>query len=277
MTADEIRTEIRRLIREPRPKTVSDTVIDSTVLRGTILLGSEIKIVEPAFFNKRVSLSSNTHVFSWPSDCSSILTVRDLKTTAKTITDVTNASPIVISSAAHGFSDDDIIVVHDVAGNTAANGTWKVANKTTDTLELYGSTGDGAYISGGKMFQESNSFTWIRETEPSEINLNDNTIWYPRERNIVVGDYDFANDILVEYVSIPDAITDIPEEYHMGLVAYGVINLLIIPSSKAKDFEDKKISKEFYMGIWGIILQQIKVGATAAIDPLPISFNPGED
>lgn len=53
------------------------------------------------------------------------------------ITDATNASPIVVTSAAHGLSDDDIVVVNGVGGNTAANGRWIVDNKTTNTFELY--------------------------------------------------------------------------------------------------------------------------------------------
>lgn len=65
------------------------------------------------------------------------------------ITNVTNASPIVVTSAGHGLSNEDLIAIYDVEGNLAANGIWMVANKTTDTFELYYSVGSGAYTTGG--------------------------------------------------------------------------------------------------------------------------------
>lgn len=70
-------------------------------------------------------------------------------TTAKTITGATNASPIVITSATHGYSTGDIVTVAGVGGNTAANGIFAVTNTGTNTFSLDGSTGNGAYTSGG--------------------------------------------------------------------------------------------------------------------------------
>lgn len=69
----------------------------------------------------------------------------------KTITGATNASPIVITAAAHGFADGDAVTVQSVNGNTAANNTWIVGSITTNTLELVGSTGNAAYTSGGEI------------------------------------------------------------------------------------------------------------------------------
>lgn len=69
----------------------------------------------------------------------------------KTITGATNASPIVITAAAHGFADGDAVTVQSVNGNTAANNTWIIDNVTTNTLELVGSTGNAAYTSGGEI------------------------------------------------------------------------------------------------------------------------------
>jgi post-segregation antitoxin (ccd killing protein) len=73
----------------------------------------------------------------------------------RAITGATNASPIVVTSAAHGGSNGDIVVIRGIVGNTSANGTWKKANVTTNTYELVtvedslNSTGNGAYSSGG--------------------------------------------------------------------------------------------------------------------------------
>lgn len=65
------------------------------------------------------------------------------------ITGATNAAPIVITAAAHGFSNGDTVKIDDVQGNYSANGTWTIANVATDTFELVGSLGVGEYAAGG--------------------------------------------------------------------------------------------------------------------------------
>ena len=70
--------------------------------------------------------------------------------TRQDITGATNASPIVITCAAHGFSNYDRVIVVGVDGNTAANNTtsndtWMIQNVTADTFELQGSVGNGTY------------------------------------------------------------------------------------------------------------------------------------
>jgi hypothetical protein len=77
--------------------------------------------------------------------------------TAKNITAATNASPLVITSAAHGYSDGDWIYISGAGGMTELNGlTWIVVNKTTNTFQLtdlfgnlVNSTNFGIYSSGG--------------------------------------------------------------------------------------------------------------------------------
>lgn len=66
-----------------------------------------------------------------------------------TITGATNATPIVVTAAGHGFLADDPVAVEGVLGNTAADGDWLAANVTDDTLGLKGSVGNAAYTSGG--------------------------------------------------------------------------------------------------------------------------------
>jgi hypothetical protein len=68
----------------------------------------------------------------------------------KVITGASNATPIVITSAGHGFTAEDLVTVQGVGGATAANGVWIVANPMDDTFELLGSVGNGAYTSGGE-------------------------------------------------------------------------------------------------------------------------------
>lgn len=65
------------------------------------------------------------------------------------VTDATNASPIVITSAAHGLTTGTRVTVADVGGNTAANGDFNVTVLSSSTFSLDGSTGNGAYTSGG--------------------------------------------------------------------------------------------------------------------------------
>lgn len=65
------------------------------------------------------------------------------------ITGATNASPIVITSASHGLNNGTKVTITGVGGNTAANTSAIVANKTSDTFELSGVAGNGAYTSGG--------------------------------------------------------------------------------------------------------------------------------
>ena len=71
-----------------------------------------------------------------------------------TITGATNASPIVVTSAGHGFKDNMMVTIAGVGGNTNANGTWCVTNATANTFELYSNTGvassgNSAYTTGG--------------------------------------------------------------------------------------------------------------------------------
>ncbi len=66
------------------------------------------------------------------------------------ITNATNASPIVITtSAAHGLTTGDYVAILGVGGNGAAVGTHQITVLTTTTFSLTGSTGDGTYTQGG--------------------------------------------------------------------------------------------------------------------------------
>lgn len=69
---------------------------------------------------------------------------------ARTITNATNATPIVITTSAdHLFATFDRVKIEGVGGNTAANGTWAITKLTATTFSLDGSVGNGAYTSGG--------------------------------------------------------------------------------------------------------------------------------
>jgi prepilin-type N-terminal cleavage/methylation domain-containing protein len=65
------------------------------------------------------------------------------------ITNATFATPIVITSAAHGLMDGDRVDIAGVVGNTAANGIWTVQVVDLNRFQLQGSVGNSAYTSGG--------------------------------------------------------------------------------------------------------------------------------
>lgn len=78
------------------------------------------------------------------------------------ITGATNATPIVITSNGHGLANNDSVAITGVGGNTAANGIWSIQNVAANTFELAGSTGSGAYTSGG---------TWYKLNETRAVGL----------------------------------------------------------------------------------------------------------
>lgn len=77
--------------------------------------------------------------------------------TAKNITGITQASPGVITSVGHGFSNGDEVYIDTIVGMTELNGSfYLVANKTANTFELTDIDGNAistaamtAYSSGG--------------------------------------------------------------------------------------------------------------------------------
>lgn len=75
-------------------------------------------------------------------------------THCRAITGATNATPIVITCTAHGFTNGDVVSISGVGGNTNANGLRKIKNQATNTFELtdlldVNIAGNSAYTSGG--------------------------------------------------------------------------------------------------------------------------------
>lgn len=65
------------------------------------------------------------------------------------VTGATNASPIVITSQAHGAVTGELVRIDYLGGNTAANGIWTITRIDDDHFSLNSSSGNGAYTSGG--------------------------------------------------------------------------------------------------------------------------------
>lgn len=74
----------------------------------------------------------------------------DLTNRSLTVTNATNATPIVVTtSTPHDLSTGHSVSITGVGGNSAANGTWIISVTGANTFNLIGSSGNGAYTSGG--------------------------------------------------------------------------------------------------------------------------------
>jgi hypothetical protein len=101
---------------------------------------------------------------------------------AGAITGATNASPIVITQAAHGKATNDYVMVSGVGGNLAANGYWQITVVDGNNYQLNGSLGSAAYTSGGTAYVPpvvtvssalpitANAFVTISYTNNSALN-----------------------------------------------------------------------------------------------------------
>jgi hypothetical protein len=69
---------------------------------------------------------------------------------AKTITNATNATPIAITSTAHGYANGDLVYITGVVGNTRANGgPFVVGASAANTFTLLDTVGNAPWTSGG--------------------------------------------------------------------------------------------------------------------------------
>lgn len=258
----------RNGLRSPR---YSSTDITAMTLLGVLNLGQEIKSCAPSFFKGRKIISSNTHIFDWPSDCETIINVWDTLTNAVDISDATNASPINIEATDHGLEEDNIALITGVGGNTASNGTFKVAYVDDDNVTLDGSTGNAAYTSGGKIIKWSSTFRRFNKKPPREQNLLNRYNWYPEGKTIVIDYLDYTYDIIVDYIQRPDAITDIPSEYHMGLVGWNVMNLIEIPRPDKDGYQDLVSSYSANKSIYLNTLDLIRKNFAPNTEPVELN------
>lgn len=70
-------------------------------------------------------------------------------TGTKAITAASNAAPIVVTSASHGYQSGQSLDIAGVGGNTNANGRWDILVIDANNYSLVGSQGNSAYTSGG--------------------------------------------------------------------------------------------------------------------------------
>jgi hypothetical protein len=85
---------------------------------------------------------------------SSIQILTGFGTPAASITDISNTNPAVVTDAAHGLTDGQVIQITGVVGMTEVNGgSYVVEAIDADSYELIGvnATGYGEYTSGGSV------------------------------------------------------------------------------------------------------------------------------
>jgi len=83
-----------------------------------------------------------------------------------TISAITQASPPVVTSTAHGLTDGDVVKITGAGGMTEVNGkTFIIEELSANTFSLLGvdGTGYGAYTSGG-VFDEGAFSNWCQLT-----------------------------------------------------------------------------------------------------------------
>ena len=96
-------------------------------------------------------ISAYTSGGAWALDSPS----QPIMTSTGTITGASNTGPIVITTTTStaNLIAGETVTISGVTGNTAANGTWTISSITGGagggTFTLNGTTGNGAYISGG--------------------------------------------------------------------------------------------------------------------------------
>lgn len=94
---------------------------------------------------------------NWTTDTirAALIDTGTASTAVKAITGATNATPIVVTATAHGYTNGDIIYIDGVGGNLAANGLWQISGVAANTFNLLNpvtagnSVGSAAYTSGG--------------------------------------------------------------------------------------------------------------------------------
>jgi hypothetical protein len=271
MEQTEITAAVRRAIKEMTQRRVTDTQIENVTLRAVTVLGLRIKEKDPSYYNGRVSLTSYSNVFAWPSGCKKVVKVWDYGGSAIAITGAADngSGAIRMTAVGHGYSDGAIVTQHDVGGCTESNGTWQIDYVDANTYDLLGSTYSNAYTSGGKVFEEKTDMTEIRKINMSEQSGSNSFRWYSRGKYIVVDDTTQEDDIIIDYEGKASAITDIPDEYHEFLVSWCVQNLMEL-NPDARDYDEKVTELNIHRNTMDLVIDDINRTFKASSEPTKI-------
>lgn len=96
--------------------------------------------------------------------------VMNLTGNQRTITAATKARPVVITSNNHGFSNGDVVWITGVSGMTQLNNkAYVVTNKTTNTFELYRTT--GSRVDGREYSTHSGSSGRVQKCQNNDCSV----------------------------------------------------------------------------------------------------------
>ncbi len=96
-----------------------------------------------------------------------ILDVMVVLATPLVLEDASNPGTVVVTRTAHGFHEETAMVIAGETGNTAINGSWVLANVTTNTFELRDlggtlATGTGSFVGDGGITKIGRAGTTVR-------------------------------------------------------------------------------------------------------------------
>ncbi len=163
------------------------------------------------------NLSWHTSITSTGASREMVMCVGIELNTPLDITNVTDdtVTPIVITSTAHGLLNGDMVEILGVLGNTAANGSFIVANKAADTFELVkldgaATTGNGDYNEGSPTGDVTIIYpgNLVIHREVSQIDLGvgggdaDKVLQGGDKVGVYVANLDAASDLNVFQISL---------------------------------------------------------------------------
>jgi len=139
------------------------------------------------------------------------------ETSSLTVTDATNATPIVVTTQTHGFSDGDTVYIQGVLGNTAANGRFYINVTSATEFELYtdedltvGAAANDDYTSGGVIAGPSKPILIIDVTArvTTDFSSTETLSAYPQLRDLYVDGMSrlFAKDYAPDRYSFYDQL-----------------------------------------------------------------------
>lgn len=105
------------------------------------------------------------------SDLSPVSTTLTAAGATGAITGASNATPIEITSVAHGLTTGMTVVIDDIQGNTAANGTFVLTVTGLDTFTLASSIGNADYIQGGTWSRGIGGITYGSVQVPTDVKV----------------------------------------------------------------------------------------------------------
>lgn len=110
-----------------------------------------ITVLSTTSYSLNGSAGSGAYALAGTTSVNIVGTFTGGSSAAATITAATNASPVAITTtSAHNLSTGQYVQIQGVQGNAAANGVFQITVASTLSFTLNGSTGSGAYTSGGQ-------------------------------------------------------------------------------------------------------------------------------